>query len=138
MDRDEDGEDWVDESLPSSPLDRTFGQDPFEAGPSKATASISRSRAGSPEVTGGPDVKEEEGLDDVKPEIEEFDIKEEETPMREMYSDEDEQEPEDERQCRICFSGREEEPALGRLISPCLCTGSVRVSDYCLNRVSQS
>ena len=128
-DRDEDDEDWVDESLPSSPLDRTFGQDPFEAGPSKATASISRSRAGTPEDTGRPDVKEE-GLDDVKPEIEEFDIKEEETPMREIYSDEDEQEPEDERQCRICFSGREEEPALGRLISPCLCTGSVRVSDY--------
>ena len=34
---------------------------------------------------------------------------------------------EDERQCRICFSGREEEETMGRLISPCLCTGSMRV-----------
>jgi hypothetical protein len=33
----------------------------------------------------------------------------------------------DERQCRICFGGREEEETMGRLISPCLCTGSMRV-----------
>lgn len=33
-----------------------------------------------------------------------------------------------EKQCRICFSGPEEEDALGRLISPCMCTGSMRVS----------
>lgn len=31
-----------------------------------------------------------------------------------------------EKQCRICFSGPEEEDALGRLISPCMCTGSMR------------
>ncbi|KAJ7071106.1 hypothetical protein C8F01DRAFT_1109132 [Mycena amicta] len=29
----------------------------------------------------------------------------------------------DERQCRICLAGQEEEPELGRLIKPCLCTG---------------
>jgi hypothetical protein len=34
----------------------------------------------------------------------------------------------DDRQCRICFAGPEEEEAMGRLISPCLCSGSMRVS----------
>jgi hypothetical protein len=34
----------------------------------------------------------------------------------------------DERQCRICFSGAEEGPTMGKLISPCLCSGSMRVS----------
>ncbi|KAG8679245.1 hypothetical protein FRC09_019107, partial [Ceratobasidium sp. 395] len=32
----------------------------------------------------------------------------------------------EEKQCRICFGGAEEEPELGRLISPCLCRGSIR------------
>lgn len=36
--------------------------------------------------------------------------------------------PTDEKQCRICFSGPEEQDALGRLISPCMCRGSMRVS----------
>ncbi len=36
--------------------------------------------------------------------------------------------PAEEQQCRICFGGREEEAELGRLISPCLCAGSMRVS----------
>jgi hypothetical protein len=35
---------------------------------------------------------------------------------------------EDQRQCRICFGGADEEEELGRLISPCLCAGSMRVS----------
>lgn len=34
----------------------------------------------------------------------------------------------DERQCRICFDGPDDEEVLGRLISPCLCAGSMRVS----------
>lgn len=34
----------------------------------------------------------------------------------------------DERQCRICFGGWEDEVELGKLISPCLCAGSMRVS----------
>ena len=34
----------------------------------------------------------------------------------------------DDRQCRICFGGPEEEESLGKMISPCLCTGSMRVS----------
>jgi hypothetical protein len=43
--------------------------------------------------------------------------------------DEDEEEDEDgEVLCRICFMGAEEEVDLGRLISPCLCRGSMRVS----------
>jgi hypothetical protein len=117
---DEEDEDWVDRSLPSSPLDRTF-QDPFEGGPSKL-----RTESSLPHLFD----EDDEDLDvkpDVKPDIEDDeDIRS--TPLREIDPDSDEGEPEDERQCRICFSGREEEETLGRLISPCLCTGSVRVS----------
>ncbi|KDN49285.1 hypothetical protein RSAG8_01987, partial [Rhizoctonia solani AG-8 WAC10335] len=32
----------------------------------------------------------------------------------------------EEKQCRICLAGAEEETELGRLISPCLCRGSIR------------
>ncbi|ORY28832.1 hypothetical protein BCR39DRAFT_559395 [Naematelia encephala] len=40
----------------------------------------------------------------------------------------------DEPQCRICFGGVEEEEMLGRLISPCLCSGSMRyVHVQCIN-----
>ena len=35
----------------------------------------------------------------------------------------------DEKQCRICFEGSNAEPELGRLIRPCLCKGSISVSD---------
>ena len=34
----------------------------------------------------------------------------------------------EEKQCRICFGGEEDEDDCGRLISPCVCTGSMRVS----------
>lgn len=34
--------------------------------------------------------------------------------------------PLDERQCRICLGGVDEEDTLGRLISPCLCKGSMK------------
>lgn len=34
--------------------------------------------------------------------------------------------PIDERQCRICLGGADEEDTLGRLISPCLCKGSMK------------
>ena len=115
---DEEDEDWVDRSLPSSPLDRNF-QDPFESGPSKL-------RAEQP-LPALPDEYDEDL--DVKPDIED-DNDSKSTPLRELDADSDEGGPEDERQCRICFSGREEEETLGRLISPCLCTGSVRVSTY--------
>ena len=37
--------------------------------------------------------------------------------------------------CRICFGGKEDENELGRLISPCLCKGSMRyVHQYCLHQ----
>ncbi|KAF9316120.1 hypothetical protein BG003_002317 [Podila horticola] len=40
----------------------------------------------------------------------------------------------DERQCRICLGGVDEEDTLGRLISPCLCKGSMKyVHVECLN-----
>ncbi|KAF9360943.1 hypothetical protein BGX26_006937 [Mortierella sp. AD094] len=42
--------------------------------------------------------------------------------------------PVDERQCRICLGGTDEEDTLGRLISPCLCKGSMKyVHVECLN-----
>jgi len=124
---DEEDEDWVDRSLPSSPIDRTF-QNPFEAGPSKL------SRARSPILPALPD-EEDEDLD-VKQEVDEVEDRKA-SPLRESgESDpEPEDQPEDERQCRICFSGREEEETLGRLISPCLCTGSVRVSTRCRSHI---
>jgi hypothetical protein len=40
----------------------------------------------------------------------------------------------DEKQCRICFDGANVEPEMGRLIRPCLCKGSISVS----NGTSQS
>ncbi|KAG0360808.1 hypothetical protein BC939DRAFT_470479 [Gamsiella multidivaricata] len=42
--------------------------------------------------------------------------------------------PVEERQCRICLGGVDEEDTLGRLISPCLCKGSMKyVHVECLN-----
>ncbi|EJU01185.1 hypothetical protein DACRYDRAFT_116975 [Dacryopinax primogenitus] len=42
--------------------------------------------------------------------------------------------PEDDRMCRICFGGVDDEPEMGRLIRPCLCKGSVSfVHVKCLN-----
>jgi hypothetical protein len=121
---DEEEEDLVDQSLPSSPLDRTFGENAFDAGSSSSGWASPGRHA--------PLVHDEAGTE---PKIEDHGtkIERDETPLREIGEDEfdepeEEAEPEDERQCRICFSGREEEAALGKLISPCLCTGSVRVS----------
>jgi hypothetical protein len=123
---DEEDEDWVDRSLLTSPLDRSFGENPFEAGPSTTSftnSGIRHSPAPSPKS------EQEEPEEEIKPDIDDLDDIREDTPLREIDPDDlDAPEPEDERQCRICFSGREEEAALGRLISPCLCTGSVRVS----------
>ncbi|CAG8536763.1 hypothetical protein C2G38_2243747 [Gigaspora rosea] len=40
----------------------------------------------------------------------------------------------EDKMCRICFAGPEEEESLGRLISPCLCKGTMRyVHVECLN-----
>ncbi|WWD06973.1 hypothetical protein V865_005070 [Kwoniella europaea PYCC6329] len=49
-------------------------------------------------------------------------------------SREDTDKGDNDKTCRICFSGPEEEETLGRMISPCLCTGSMRhVHVKCLN-----
>ncbi|RGB33522.1 hypothetical protein C1646_704171 [Rhizophagus diaphanus] len=41
----------------------------------------------------------------------------------------------EDKMCRICFAGAEEESSLGRLISPCLCKGTMRyVHVECLNQ----
>ncbi|CAE6487867.1 unnamed protein product [Rhizoctonia solani] len=47
------------------------------------------------------------------------------TPEQEPEPDTEDKLPE-EKQCRICLAGAEEETELGRLISPCLCRGSIR------------
>ncbi|KAI9012742.1 hypothetical protein BC832DRAFT_547898 [Gaertneriomyces semiglobifer] len=40
----------------------------------------------------------------------------------------------DDRICRICFGGQEDEPELGRLLSPCKCNGTMKyVHVECLN-----
>lgn len=129
-----DDEDWVDRSIPSTPLDDRYPDDLFPSGPSQSQRAGSNTPTSpmtgvkhEPEV--GPEVKEEHVGDDNRGEAGRE--RDDDTPLREIDPDEtdvDEPEPEDERQCRICFSGKEEEAALGRLISPCLCTGSVRVS----------
>jgi hypothetical protein len=130
-DEDDEDEDWVDRSLPSSPLDRTLAQGPFDAGPSEP-----RPRNDTPPIVAdnngendlGEDMKSQVGSDEGYSDAGEGSLD---------HADEQEREPEDERQCRICFSGREEEPALGRLISPCLCTGSVRVSIHLVLNVTE-
>lgn len=48
-------------------------------------------------------------------------------------SDENEQ-----RQCRICLDGVNAEPELGRLIRPCLCKGSIRVSIFLLELAART
>lgn len=122
-------EDWVDRSIPSTPVHDHF-EDPLETGPS-----TSRARSRTPVAT--PTIKRESASElevNVKDEIleGEGDRDRDDTPsLREIDSDDMEEldaPPEDERQCRICFGGKEEEGTMGRLISPCLCTGSVRVS----------
>lgn len=48
------------------------------------------------------------------------------TTEREQPTPADAEEEEEEKQCRICLGGVEDEEELGRLISPCLCRGSIR------------
>jgi hypothetical protein len=42
--------------------------------------------------------------------------------------------PDYEKQCRICF-GADNDPELGRLIRPCLCKGTISVSDHSVRSV---
>lgn len=127
---DDDDEDWVDRSIPFTPVHEHF-EDPLEAGPS---SSYSRARSSTPLATAS-SVKREQSPtfeSTIKDEVlEDRGDRDDTPPLREIDSDDLEEldaPPEDERQCRICFAGKEEEGTMGRLISPCLCTGSVRVS----------
>jgi hypothetical protein len=98
----------VDASIPSTPFEEDAGPaECFE--PSAANVDANEGIA--------PGLQEESNGDTA---AEQEDTEEQE--------DTQEQEDTDDRQCRICFGGAEEEDVLGRLISPCLCTGSVRVS----------
>lgn len=127
-DYEDEDEDWVDRSIPSTPVHDTF-EDPLDAGPSSSrrssTPTVNQSRIKrEPGAESGPEAR-------VKDEVKDEGDRDDTPPLREIDSDDMEEldaPPEDERQCRICFAGKEEEGTMGRLISPCLCTGSVRVS----------
>lgn len=133
---DNDDENWVDRSIPSTPVYDHF-EDPLDAGPS-SSFSRARARSSTPLATSSSIKREhspifETTVKDEVPEVKgDRDRDRDDTPpLREIDSDDMEEldaPPEDERQCRICFAGKEEEGIMGRLISPCLCTGSVRVS----------
>lgn len=127
---DDDDEDWVDRSIPSTPVDDRF-EDPLGPGTSSSRARSRTPMAPNTDLN----IKREPEVDSwhtVKEESLDQDRSRDETPsLREIDPDDMEEmdaPPEDERQCRICFAGKEEEGTMGRLISPCLCTGSVRVS----------
>lgn len=53
---------------------------------------------------------------------------ESEKPPQEPNIESNEDNISEDKMCRICFAGAEEESSLGRLISPCLCKGTMRVT----------
>ena len=103
--------DVVDACLPSTPI--------LEIPDSKSSPSISPPPADQKDVASGYNISSE----DVKEEVNEAGT----TPSRDLDDSPEGNSEGDERQCRICFGGMEEEAVLGRLISPCLCSGSMRV-----------
>lgn len=105
----------VDESIPSTPLDVSDAK------------STERER-----VRAGPEIVRGDGVDvDSVSGDKEHD--KQSTPGEAGETPSEEQGEGEESQCRICFGGVEEEDTLGRLISPCLCTGSMRVSRWSWN-----
>lgn len=146
-----DDELYVDRSLPASPTDPVGFAPQGPAGPSRAYQFALEEE----EVLRHASQAFDEPLEAVKHERQESEDEDEDEDLREIQEDdgdyanvdghqagpvpiqvgevdEDEEEPPDERQCRICFSGQEEEATMGRLISPCLCSGSMRVSPFLL------
>jgi hypothetical protein len=151
-DEDED-EAHVEASLPSTPTDMAGAWSSDWNGPE---AGPSRSRAWEYAVGGMSGRESEEpsrGVEPARVKLEDIDPRydgdsdaghedDDEDELREVTAEDGDyegigvdpvedphEEPEpDDRQCRICFAGAEEEDALGRLISPCLCSGSMRVS----------
>jgi len=106
----------VDASLPSTPVIEVP-----ETGPSSFRSFGKQEPSDILQQTNRVDGLEGYGRDQVKEE--DPLVKEESaTPLRELDPNEF-----DERQCRICFGGLDDEQTLGRLISPCLCSGSMRV-----------
>lgn len=127
-DEDQDAdEEWVDKSIPSTPVHEEYGN-PLQARPS---SSSSRARSTTPHAADIRIKREHSPHPSVGVKDESPDDGDLTPPLREINADDLEEmdaPPEEERQCRICFAGKEEEGTMGRLISPCLCTGSVRVS----------
>lgn len=76
---------------------------------------------------GGLDVEEDIKLVLSDQEGKPFGHRDDTPPLREIGVDTP---PPDDRQCRICLGGVEDEGEMGRLISPCLCAGSMRVSEH--------
>lgn len=113
----------VDASIPSTPVD---GVHDFDTPLSASSSALSRSAPPvatelqeSLSTTGGVKVESAEPQD------------EEDEPLRSVEEVEEIERTareSDEKLCRICFAGAEDEESQGRLISPCLCTGSMRVS----------
>ena len=108
----------VDASIPSTPIDELHE---FETPPQASSSLLPSAK---------PAVKEESAARStgVKMESAEDD---DDPPLRSVEEVEDIEQrarESDERLCRICFAGAEDEESQGRLISPCLCTGSMRVS----------
>ncbi|ORX39388.1 hypothetical protein BD324DRAFT_619492 [Kockovaella imperatae] len=110
----EEDEAEVDASIPSTPID---GPEDFIPAPWTRTKPKSE-----------PDAPLR-SLDD------EDDQDDQDEPLHSIDADDDDvPSPSEDRQCRICFAGVDDEPTSGKLISPCLCTGSMRyVHVNCIN-----
>jgi hypothetical protein len=142
-----DDELYVDRSLPASPTDPVGFGSQGAAGPSRAYQFAVEDEE---ILRHASQAFDEEPLEEIKIERRELEDENGDDDLREIQEydgdyanvdgnqagpvpihgveDDDDEEPPDERQCRICFSGQEEEATMGRLISPCLCSGSMRVS----------
>ena len=118
----------VDASIPSTPIDETegFGTPPFSSSPPARAHHVKpESCDEQPSTTTTPanDATEAEVMTETQRDMYE------DTPIREL-GEEGPVPVEADRICRICFAGADEEDTLGKLISPCLCTGSMRVSRF--------
>ncbi|WWC90975.1 uncharacterized protein L201_005914 [Kwoniella dendrophila CBS 6074] len=120
-------EQHVDNSLPSTPIAETSGHEHSQTWRYTASTDedsdgerrgplLSKDKANTPLESERPylDFYQGEETSDIKAEAE--------SQARDMENEDEE------KQCRICFSGPEEEVTLGRMISPCLCSGSMRQS----------
>ncbi|WRT69308.1 uncharacterized protein IL334_006292 [Kwoniella shivajii] len=122
-------EENVENSLPSTPLDDSHFDHslPGSTEDDDATScQVNKDNEGAEDISrSGSTNTDEDGMDIPSNSKMTLETKEES-----QINDSDEED----RLCRICFSGQEEEVNSGKMISPCLCTGSMRhVHVNCLN-----